>query len=444
MKKKIVVVMLLFMPFQMFAQQMWNLKGCIDYGLKNNRNSVIYENEKLAADAKAKELLADYLPKLGLSGSLDDNLKVQQSVIPAGVFSPEPTRIAFTQKYNTNLTAQLDQTIFDQSLLTGLKANKYSKQQADLNIEQSQETIIFNIGNAYYQIYVYREQLRLLRGNLDSYRKQMDAFRLQVDKGVTLKKDLDKVSVDYNNAMSQIRVAESNLTLSENQLKYEMGYPISDKLAIDSLSQQEAASPPPISSFKFNFSAANRVDYRLSEVDLKLLEIDEKRIRAGALPKLTAYARYGAVGFGQTLNPALTDLSGFSAIGLKLNFPIFDFFKRNAQVGQAKFKIDNQVQTLKLNQSKFQLEYENARTKLQNAQNSIEQEKRNIALAESVFQTTDLQFRKGITDLQDWISAQNAIKDAQNNYLNSLYNFYQARLELEKSGGTLKTFYTSL
>lgn len=444
MKRQIVVAVFLLIPFQIFAQQKWNLKGCIDYGLKNNRNSAIYYNEKLMADAKAKEMLADYLPKLGLNGSLDDNLKVQQSVIPAGIFGPEPTRIAFTQKFNTNLTAQLEQTVFDQSLLVGLKANKYTQQQANLNIKQSQETIIFNIGNAYYQIYVYREQLRLLRGNLDSYKKQIDVFRLQVDKGVALMKDLDKVSVDYNNALSQIRVAESNLTLSENQLKYEMGYPINEILPIDSLSQQEAGTPPPLSSFRFSFSALNRVDYQLSEIDLKLLEIDEKRLRSGALPKLTAYARYGAVGFGQTLSPALTDLSDFAAIGLKLSFPILDFFKRNAQVGQARYKVDNASETLKINQNKFQLEYENARTKLQNAQRSIEDERGNIQLAESVFQTTDLQFKKGVTDLQDWISAQNAIKDAQNNYLNSLYNFYQARLELEKAGGTLNTFYTSL
>lgn len=442
--KKIILSVISCFPFLLFAQQQWDLKHCIDYGLKNNRTNAVYENEKLIADAKAKEALSEYLPKISLTATLDDNLKVQESVIPAGVFGPTDTRVAFTQKYNTNGTAQLDQVIFDQSLLTGLKANRYNRQQADLNLKQNRETIIYNVGNAFYQIYVYREQLRLLKGNLKSYQKQMEVFRLQVEKGVALKKDLQKVTVDYNNARSKIRIAESNLILSNNQLKYEMGYPISTHLPIDSAALAEAAIPPPFNSFKFSFSAINRTDYQLGEVNLRLLEIDEKRLRAGALPKLSAYARYGAVGFGKTLSPALTDISPFSAIGIKLSIPLLDFFKRGAQVKQAKYLAVNAQEQLTVDKAKFQLEYENAKTKMIKAQSGMEEEKRNIELAESVFAITDLQFQKGVTDLTDWVTAQNAINDAQNNYLNSLYSFYQARLELEKAGGTLNAFYTNL
>ncbi len=443
-KKNILLPLICLLPLQLLAQQLWSLKECLDYGLKNNRSNAVYENEKRAADAQAKEALADYLPKVSITGTLDDNLKVQQSIIPAGIFGPEPLRVAFTQKYNANGVAQLDQTIYDQSLLTGLKANKFNRQQAELNLQQNQEVIIFNISNAYYQIFVYREQLRLLRENLQTYRKQMDITGLQVQKGVTLKKDLDKVTVNYNNAVSQIRVAESSLTLSENQLKYNMGYPINSQLLIDSTNRADIAVPADMNANNEQFVATNRTDYRLSEINAKLLDIDQQRIKAGALPKLTGYARYGAVGFGSSLGPALTDLSPYSAIGLKLTIPLFDFFKRNAQVSQAKYKSLNAAENLKLDEGKYQLEYENARTKLIKAQSNLESDKRNIELAQSVFRTTDLQFKKGVTDLTDWLNAQNSIKEAQNNYLNSLYSFYQARLDMEKAGGTLKTFYNGL
>lgn len=450
MNKKIVLAFICFLPFQLFAQESWNLKACIAYGLKNNRNSIVYENEKRAADAKAKEALADYLPKVSLTGTLDNNLKVQESVIPGGVFGPDPIRVAFSQKYNSNAQAQLDQTIYDQSLLTGLKASKYNKQQADVNIRKSEETIIYNIGNAYYQIYVYREQLRLLKENLGTYRGQVSIFKLQVEKGVTLQKDLDKVTVDYNNAISQIRIAESNLTLSENQLKYEMGYPISSALPVDSVSQQDVAAMIPgigtgaAADASAPFAAGNRTDYQLSEINAKLLTIDEKRIKAGALPKLTGYARYGAVGFGNSIGPAFKELSPFSAVGIKLSIPIFDFFRRNAQYNQAKYKSLNAAENLKLDEGKYELEYENAKTKMNNAQRNLESDSRNIHLAESVFKTTDLQYRKGVTDLTEWLTAQNSIKESQNNYLNSLFSFYQAMLDLEKASGLLKTFYTSL
>ncbi|UOE49811.1 TolC family protein [Mucilaginibacter sp. SMC90] len=444
MKKYSLLALLSFIHISVMAQQQWSLKECIDYGLKNNRSGVVYENEKLAADAQAKEALADYLPKVSVNGTFDDNLKVQQSIIPAGIFGPEAVKVAFTQRYNTNGVAQLDQTIYDQSLLNGLKANKYNKQQADLNVKKNEETIIYDISNAYYQIYVYREQLRLLKANLETFRRQMDISHLQVQKGVTLQKDLDKVTVNYNNAVSQIRVAESSLTLSENQLKYNMGYPINSVLPLDTASRKEVTAPMMINTSTDAFSAASRTDYQLSEINARLLAIDQQRIKAGAIPKLTGYARYGAVGFGNTLGPAFSDLNSYSAIGLKLSIPLFDFYKRNAQYSQARYKSLNAAENLKLDEGKYQLEYENARTKLIKAQANLENDRRNVELAQSVFKTTDLQYSKGVTDLNDWLNARYAIRDAQNNYLNSLYSFYQARLDLEKAAGTLKTFYSSL
>jgi outer membrane protein TolC len=90
------------------------------------------------------------------------------------------------------------------------------------------------------------------------------------------------------------------------------------------------------------------------------------------------------------------------------------------------------------------VEYENARTKLLQAQVNVENDQRNVTLAESVLQLTDLQFQKGTTNLTDWLNTQNSLKEAQNSYLNSLYNYYLAKIDLEKAAGTLKTFYNSL
>jgi outer membrane protein len=439
MSKKIILITFALLPISCWAQSAWTLRSCIEYGLKNNRSNAVYANEKKIADAQAKEALADYLPKVGVTGSFDDNLKVQQSIIPAGIFGPDPLRVAFTQRYNTNGVAQLDQTIYDQSLLNGLKANKLNKQVAELNVAKNRETIIYNISNAFYQLVVYREQLTLLKENLGTYQEQINVFKLQVANGVTLQKDLDRVTVDYNNATSQIRVAESNLTLSENQLKYEMGYPIREVLSVDSVVQPEMLGPGAGTLDAFNVAA--KTDYQLSQANAKLLEIDQKRIKAGAFPKLTGYARYGAVGFGNTLGPAFDNLSPYSAIGLKLTIPLFDFFKRNAQYSQAKYKTINAAENLKLDEGRYQMEYENARTKLIKAQVSVESDRRNIALARSVFSTTNLQYTKGVTDLVEWLNAQNSIKDAQNNYLNSIASFYQARLDLERAAGSLRNPY---
>jgi len=439
------ILILVLASFHPFGQSPWSLKDCIDYGLKFNRNNTIYLNEKKEADAKAREVLAAYLPAVSISGSLDDNLKVQQTVIPAGIFGPEDIKVAFTKKFNTNGTVQLDQTLFDQSLLVGLKANKVNALQAQLNVQQSEETIIYNISSAYYQLFVYREQLSFLQANRENYHRQMEVVSLKVNKGTALQKDLDKVTVDYNNTASLIRVAESNLELSHNQLKYEMGYPIGDPIQVDStVTDATAYTKAKGAALKNNFAKGNLIEVRLAQVKSDMLKIDEQRIQAGIYPKLTAYARYGAVGFGDHIGGSFSTLNSFAAIGLKLNIPILDFYKRNAQYKQAKYKYLNAVEQLKLDEGKYQLQYDNARIKLLKEYSNVENNKRNVALAQSVFHITDLQYNKGTTDLADWLIAQNSLKEAQNNYLNSLYSFFTTRLDLEKAGGTLKSFYSEL
>lgn len=442
MSKKILVLFLFSFWLMANAQETRTLKQCIDYGLKNNRNSTIYANEKLAADSKAKEALADYLPHVSLTSTLDNNLKLQQTVIPPGIFGPDEVRVSLTQKYSSNATAQLDQVIYDQSLITGMKASKYNKQLAELNIQQSQEAIIYNICTAYFQIFVYNQQLKLLEHNKGTYEKQIEIHRLQVSKGTALQKDLDKISVDYNNTISQIRVARSNLQLAENELKFEMGYPFNDPLAVDASEKMEVSQSPGADTNTFSLSS--RIDYKLSELNIKVLEIQQSRIKAEGLPKLSGYIRYGAVGFGNNLKGAYGELLPFSAVGLKLSIPLLDFYKRNARYKQAKINRINAQETLKLTAGRYRIEYENANTKLLQAHANVQNDQRNVTLAESVLKVTDLQLQKGATDLTDWLNTQKSLREAQNSYLNSLYSYYQARIDLEKAAGTLKTFYNSL
>lgn len=447
MKKRTVVFLAILygLPGLLQAQDAWKLKECIAYGLKNHGSNKVYANNLLIAKAQAKEALAGYLPSVNVTGTIDDNLKVQQTIIPAGVFGPTDTKVAFTKKFNTNAFVQLDQPVYDQALLTGLKANKYVQEQAQLNVQQNQEALIYNISTAYYQVFVYRSELYLLQANLQTYQEQLRIADLKVKKGVGTEADRDKIQVNYNNTLSNINVSESNLQLSEAQLKNMMGYPLDDALPLDTAREETAAQQLAVpGESNAAFELANRTDYLLSQADVNLLLIDERKIRAGAFPRLSFYAKYGGVGFGDELWGSIKGITDYSALGIKLSIPLFDGFKRNAQYTQARYKQLNAAENLKLDAAKYRLEYENARTLLVKARVNVANNKRNILLAQSVFASTDLQYQKGVTDLTDWLNAQNSLKEAQNNYLSSLFSFYKATIDLEKANGTLKSFYTSL
>ena len=61
------------------------------------------------------------------------------------MFGPEEQVVTFGQKYQNNAAVQVNQTIFDQSLLLGIRANKPNQQLAQLNTRQTREDVVYNI-----------------------------------------------------------------------------------------------------------------------------------------------------------------------------------------------------------------------------------------------------------------------------------------------------------
>ncbi len=446
MMKKIIAsaVVIFSMISQAQAQeQAWTLKQCIAHGLKNQISVKVYQNEKHVADQRARQAVSSYLPQVNGNASLDDNVKRQVSVLPAGTFGPEPVKVAFGTQYLSTMSAQLTQTIYDQALLVGIKASKPNKDYAELSARQNDENIIYTVSQAYYQILISKAQLRLLEHNEEMYDKLLPVIQLQVDKGVTAKVELDKVNVNLNNTLSQITATKNIIAQANNSLKFQMGiYDDGSELVLADTSVLEGVMPEIKKVMAFDYM--QQTNYKLQQTTIRLQELDAEHIRAGGLPKLSMYANYGAQAMNNDFGKLYNNLYDYSAVGLRLSIPIFDGFNRNSQYKQTMWNISSARENLKLNEAAARLQYENAFTQLSQTQLTLENNKRNILLAQKVFNTTSLQYQKGVNPFSDVLNADQSLKDAQSTFIKTLLNYYQAKLDLEKANGTLNQFYNSL
>jgi outer membrane protein TolC len=423
------------------ATAAFRLKDCIDYGLKNFGSVRLAQYQVETANEQTREALSQYLPQVSATGTTTDNLKLQQSIIPAGVFGPEPRVLIIGQKYQTNLTAQASQTIFDKSLLIGIKANKSNQQLAALNTRQTQEDVIYNIASNYYQVFVAEQQIALLRDNLQRTQQVLNILKLQRDNGVIQPVDYTRTEVSYNSTQSQLALAENDRNLALNRLKYQMGMPQEQNLVLtDStlLTQLPTVDQEP-------FDPKRLVSFQKAETNLALQGLQYQRIKAGYLPTLSLTANYGTLNVGaQTIDKLFSNFVGFGSVGLRLNIPIFDGFRRDSQLKQQRLTLLTQEEQQKLNVSAYQLQFNSAQSQIQRAQTSVQNDERNVKLAQEVYNVTTLQYRQGTKLLTDLINADNSYREARTNYINSLINLYQARLDLEQSQGKLLTFYNQL
>jgi outer membrane protein len=419
----------------------FSLKQSLEFALQNHPSLGIYENEQAIADYKAKEALASYLPQVNASVSADDNLKLQSTIIPAGVFGPTETKVSFGNKYSTVATLQAEQTIYDQAMILGIKAAKPNTQLANLNKEKNDENIIYNAATAYYQAMIYKEQEKLLTENERKYQELLPALKLQYEKGVAKKIDYDRVRVNLLNTQSQKQVVQTNYQLALNQLKNAMGMPLNAPLTItDSVNISTGLQP----LANQDFSAANKLDYKIQQQNIELYNIDVKRKRASYLPTVSMYYRYGQQAMGGTLSKTYSNWLDFSGIGLKVNVPIFSGFRRSSQLKQSQLSLENAMDNLKISETNLTLQFQNAQTKLLSSYSNAQTNKENLSLAQDVFTTTSLQYQKGTASLTELLNADYSYKEAQNNYITSVINYYIANIELERAKGNLKTFITTL
>ncbi|WP_247236699.1 TolC family protein [Telluribacter sp. SYSU D00476] len=422
------------------AQNPLTLKESIEYGLKNHNNIRIADYQTEVANQQAREAISGYLPQVNGSSTLDNNIKLQSTLMPAGIFGPEPTRVAFGSKYQTTATASAEQVIYDKSLLIGIKASKPNQVRAELNAKQTKEEIIYQISNSYYQVFVAQEQVALLRDNLERTQQVLNVLKLQRDNGVIQPIEYDRTQVSYNTIQSQLIQAENSLVMAQNQLKFQMGMPLETPLALQDsliLTKRPSANTQ-------GFEARNLTEFQMQETALELQRLDQQRIQAGYLPKVSATARYGSLALGNELLPSFQKFTGFGSIGLRLTVPIFDGFRRSAQIQQSRLNISILEEQQKLSSKAYQLQFSNAMTQLQRAQLNLDNDNQNVELARKVYDVTLLQYKQGTRPLTDLINAENSYRESQTNYIRSLVNAYQARLELESSQGTLLNFYNQL
>ncbi len=437
-KNKIFFYLILFvLGYDTQAQKNISLKECVDFALKNHLSNTVYENEIAIAQQKSTEALAGYLPQVSTNVTFDDNLKRQVSIIPAGAFSPTEIKLQFGTQYNTSAIAQVDQVIYDKSMLVGIKAAEPNNQVAILKKEQNQDNIIYNTVASYFQVLVYVEQEKITLENEKKYRELLDILKLRLEKGVIKKTDYDRTKASLNNIVSQKSILQMNKQVALNKLKYAMGMSLDEDINVLEMPNYETLA---VIGDDNGFELNNLLDYKIQTNNMYLQEFDVKRKQAAFMPTVSMYARYGASSFGNSLGSSFNNWFDFSTIGLKVNIPIFSGYRKNSQLKQAEISLLNAKTNIKLSADNMSLAFKNSNAQLQKSQSDLGINRENLYFAKEVFESSNVEYQKGVSTLSDLLNADYSYKEAQSNYITSLINVLSSRLEYEKSKGNLKSY----
>ncbi len=420
-----------------------SLQQAVDYAMKN---SVAVKNALLEVQIQQqtnREVTGSAYPQLSASGSLTYNAKLPVSLVPAEFFGGQPgtfEKLAFGVKWGATGGVSISQLLFDGQVFTGLRARKTLIDFQQKNVEVTELDIRTNVHKIYYQLVVGATQLELIDSNITRLEKLRYNTKVMFDNGFAEQLAIDRVDVQIANLQTEKANVLNQISNGYLGLKVLMGMPIRNELVLtDTLSDAQVREGA-LEAADFNYN--QRPDYQYAELGVKLRDYDIQRYRLSKIPTLSVNGYYNKnaqrnefdffKGGGQ--NRDWFDISAFT---LNLNIPIFNGFATNARIARAKLvqrQAVNNREALKIN---IDNEVQAARNNYSYAITNMDYQKKNMALAESVYEQTRRKFEEGLGEQIEITNAQTDLKAAQTNYINALYNAIIAKTDFLRATGRL-------
>ncbi len=444
MKKNILTTFLLVsvLTAKVNAQEIkeLSLKDAISFALENKSEAKKAKLEVENSEYKIQEARSRALPQITANGSLNYNPILQLNALPGDFFGAPGTTILapLGQKWNSIAGVSVSQALFDQSVFTGLKAAKTTREFYQINADLTEEQVIERVANAYYQVYVQQQKLEVVENNLKNANKVKDIIKGQFDNGLARKIDLDRISVRVNNINSIKQQLINAISLQENALKFYMGMPVENKVVIPKTAFE--VTPQDLSK---TADVTNRTEYLLMKKQEQLLMYQKKAFQASYYPTLSLSGGYNYIGQGPEMPLFAKPADGvywsdFANIGLSLRVPIFTGFGTKSRVKQANTAIKSLQVDLENTKLALDMAFENSKKQIENSLITIANQKENVKLAQEVFANTNNNYTQGLASLTDLLDAENALVEAQNNYTTAILEYKLAEIQFIKSKGELK------
>jgi outer membrane protein len=418
----------------------FSIQECINYAYEH-QDSVVNANLDIkSADYKVKETRGIGLPQISGTANFQDYLKIPTTLLPGEVFNqPAGTFIPvkFGVKYQSSIGATADQILFDGSYLVGLKASRTYKELSIRNLTRSKIQVTVSITKAYYQVLVSNEQLRLTNANLKQLKQQFDETVAQNKQGTVEKIDVDRISVQYNNLVTTRENTIRSLALNYQVLKFQMGMPIEYSLTLkdklEDIKLDDTADLAADTSFYHS-----RIEYNLAETGIELKKLDLKRQKSQYLPTLKANASYTSSYQDNNFSNLYKMNFPSSYIGLSLNIPIFNGWQRLNQVRQSKIAVLKSQNDLVDAKNGLKLEANKANVAYINGLQSLNNQKRNRELADEVLRVSKIKYQQGVGSSIEVTQAQTSLDDANDKYIQGLYDALISKVDLDKAYGRIK------
>lgn len=418
---KRVVFFLLISSSSLFAQEKkWTLEECVNYALENNvsiqQSLLDWESSKI----DKLEAIGNFLPNLNASSSY--NINTGANINPTTNQFENSTFKSFSANANSSM-----------NLFSGF-ANWKTLQRSKLNalatqyrLDKMKDDIALNVANSYLQILLQKEQIKVLKNQLEVSLENKTRTSDLIEAGQIPAGDIFEIEATIASQEQQLITAQNNelfaklglaqLLLIEDYANFD----IVDETFTPELSQVYAQTPEAI----FEASKGIVKDIKVAQFNYDLSKKDLSIARSAYFPRLSGFVGYNTRWSESqilTFNEQLYLLDG-TAIGLQLQVPIFNGFSTRASVKRAKINLKRNEFLVKQSELDLERNVFQAYNDAINAQKTYLAAQKTVDARKQSFEFSKERFDVGLMNSFDYMQAKNNFENAEADLIRAKYDY---------------------
>lgn len=395
------------------ASKTWTLQECLDYAYQNNIQVRQSRNNQLSGIEDTKQAKAALFPSLVASTTQSYTNYPSSEVTDNN---------SYTGTYG--ITAGM--TIFEGGKLrTEVKRQKVQNQMDALSVEESVNDIRIAIVQAYMQCLYAADAVRINRSTAEASKAQRDRAEEMLRTGSISRVDFAQLQSQYSSDEYQIVVAGSTLDNYKLQLKQLLELDIMEEMnpALPGVKEENVLKALPPKNEVYETALKVMPQIRRGELGIEAAKLEEKSARAGFFPSISLSA---SVGTGHMSNNDFESGSQIwnrfnENVGLTLNIPIFSNRKNRTAVNKAKIALNDSYLEWTSLQKELLRNVESAYLDAVSAQAQYLSAREKEKYARESYELTSEQFRVGVKNTVELITAQNEYSAAQQQVLQAKY-----------------------
>lgn len=427
MKHSLLLICLL-VSVSLFAQQKkWTLQECVNYALENNisiQQSVLDLDGAAIDESQAKY---NFLPNLNANSSY--NINTGANINPAT-----------NQFENATFRSASGGISSGINIFSGLQ-NWKTLQRAKLNkvatnyqLDKMKDDISLFVANSFLQILASKERLKVVLAQNEVTKQNIQNTSQLVESGVLPEGDLLEIKATNATQLQQIIQAENDLFIAKLGLAQTLqlkNYGTFDIVDMDyGLISDNILNNNPTEIIEKAKDVVN--DVKIATSNLELAKKDVEIAKASYFPTLSGFVSYNARWSSSQSNPFTGEEITFvdqlylfdgTAIGLRLNVPIFNQFNTRNNVKQRNInveRLENQEKQaiLDLESTVYQA-YNDAL----NAKKSYEAALKAEEARRLAFNYAKERYEVGLSNAFDLNQSQTQFDNAQSDVIRTKYDF---------------------